>query len=68
MYFHEYEGKIIAENEGLEFMRSVEFDNSGPIYYINATIGDDDSIIPKYYFRVKNNSKKDYEYIPTKER
>ncbi len=62
LYFNDYEGKLIAENEGLEFMRAVEFENSGPIYYINADVLDPDNVIPKYYFRVKNNSKKDYEY------
>ena len=55
LYFNEYEGKLVAENEGLEFLRGVEFENSGAIYYVDASVGDDDSIIPKYYFRVKNN-------------
>lgn len=63
LYFNEYEGRIIAENQGLEFMRSVQFENSGPIYYVNATVEDTDDIIPKYYFRVKNDSNKDFEYI-----
>lgn len=62
LYFKEYEGKIIAENDGLAFMRAVEFENSGPIYYINADVLDPDNVIPKYYFRVKNSSDKDYEY------
>ncbi len=62
LYFQDYEGKVIAQDEGLEFMRSVEFENSGPIYYVNASVDDDDKVIPKYYFRVKNSAKKDYEY------
>ena len=62
LYFHDYEGKVIAENEGFEFMRSVEFENSGPIYYVNASVDDTDSVIPKYYFRIKNNANKNYEY------
>ena len=63
LYFNEYEGKLIGEDSKLEFMRNVEFENSGPIYYVNASIEDTDDVIPKYYFRVKNSSKKDYEYV-----
>ena len=48
LYFHEYEGKLIAQNEDLAFMRGVEFVNSGPIDYVNAKTEDDDSIIPIY--------------------
>ena len=62
LYFHEYEGKLLAENEGLEFMRGVEFENSGPIYYVDAKVEDTDDVIPKYYFRVKNNAEKDFQY------
>ena len=36
LYFHNYEGRLIAENESFAFMRGVEFVNSGPIDYVNA--------------------------------
>ena len=62
LYFNEYEGKVISETEGLEFLHGVEFENSGPIYYVNASVDDTDSVIPKYYFRVKNNAAKDFDY------
>ena len=62
LYFNEYEGRVVASTEGLEFYRGVEFVNSGPINYVNAKVDDDDSIIPKYYFRVKNNAEKDFSY------
>ena len=62
LYFHEYEGKLIAEDASLEFIRNVQFENSGPIYYVNASVDDSDSVIPKYYFKVKNSSTKDFNY------
>lgn len=62
IYFGEYEKKLIAENKGLEFIRNVEFINSGSIDYVNATTEDEQDIIPVYHFRVKNNSNKDFEY------
>lgn len=49
LYFHEYEGDVLAKNVRLELI------NSGKVDYINATIRDTDDIIPIYYFRVKNN-------------
>ncbi len=63
IYFGEYENKLIAENKGLEFIRGVEFINSGPIDYVNASILDTDEIIPTYHFRVKNNANKDFDYV-----
>ena len=62
LYFNEYEDRIVAQNKGLEFMRGVKFENSGPIYYVNASTSDTDDVIPKYYFRVENNTNKDYDY------
>ena len=62
LYFHDYEGRIIALNPKMEFIRGVELINTGNIDYINAKKDDADSIIPVYYFSVKNNSNKDYEY------
>ena len=62
LYFHEYEGKLIKENSEYAFMRGVEFVNSGPIDYINAKTYDDDSLIPTYYFRIKNNANEDFKY------
>ncbi len=62
LYFHNYEGRIIAENKEFAFMRGVEFVNSGSIDYVNAKATDDDSVIPTYYFRVKNNYNEDFEY------
>ena len=62
LYFHNYEGRLIAENESFAFMRGVEFVNSGPIDYVNAKSTDDESMIPTYYFRVKNNSDQDFKY------
>ena len=63
IYFHEYEGKLLAQNEDLQFATGVELINSGSTTYLNATNTDDDSIIPTYYFRVKNNMDKDYNYV-----
>ena len=62
IYFGEYENKIIAENKGLEFIRGVELINSGSINYVNATVLDTEEVIPTYYFRVKNNADKDFNY------
>ena len=63
LYFHEYEGKIIADNPNMEFIRGVELVNTGNIDYVNATPEDNDSIIPIYYFSVKSKSEKDFDYI-----
>ena len=63
IYFHEYEAKLLSQNGAFDFIRGVELVNSGGIDYINATVDDDDNIIPIYYFRVKNNSDKDYKYV-----
>ena len=62
LYFHEYEGRLINENDEFAFMRGVEFVNSGPIDYVNAKTTDDDSVIPTYYFRIKNNSENNFDY------
>lgn len=64
-YFHDYEGRLIAENSSMEFIRGVEFVNTGGINYINANPDDDDSIIPVYYFSVKNKVDKEFEYVIT---
>ena len=50
LYFHEYEGDVLAKNIRLELV------NNGNIDYINAKVDDTDDIIPIYYFRVKNNA------------
>ena len=63
LYFNDYEEKLLSQNEQTEFVRGVELLNSGEINYINATNTDDDSIIPTYYFRVKNSTNKNYSYI-----
>lgn len=63
LYFHEYEEKLIAQNNDSDFTRGVELINSGSITYLNATNTDDDMIVPTYYFRVKNNSSMDHEYV-----
>lgn len=49
LYFHAYEGDVLVKNIRLEVM------NTGKINYIDATPEDDASIIPIYYFRVKNH-------------
>ena len=63
IYFHEYEEKLLTKNSEYDFIRGVEFINSGSTTYLNATTTDDDGIIPTYYFRVKNNMDKDFNYI-----
>ena len=63
LYFHEYEGKLIEANPAMQFIKQVELVNSKGIDYINASALDDDSIIPTYYFSVKNHSNKDYNYV-----
>lgn len=63
LYFHEYEGKLLAQNTEYDFTRGVELVNSGSTTYLNATNEDDDAIIPTYYFRVKNNMDKDFNYV-----
>lgn len=63
LYFTEYEKKLIAQNMDSDFSRAVELINSGQITYLNATNTDDDMIVPTYYFRVKNNSDKDHNYV-----
>ncbi len=63
LYFNEYEGHLLSQNENTVFLRGVELVNSGSIDYINALPGDSPSIIPTYYFRVKNNSNKNYDYV-----
>lgn len=52
------EGKGIRLNEKTAIM----FLNNGGTNYINATTDDPDSIIPVYYFRVKNNTQEKYGY------
>lgn len=63
LYFNNYERKLLSQNESAEFSRGVELVNSGEINYLDATNKDDDSIVPIYYFRVKNNTNKDYDYV-----
>lgn len=63
LYFNNYEGKLLSQNENTSFIRGVELINSGEINYLNATNTDDDSIIPTYYFRVKNNTHQKYSYV-----
>ncbi len=63
LYFHEYESKLIDASPAMKFIKGVELINSGNINYINANTSDDDSIIPTYYFTVKNHSDKDYNYV-----
>lgn len=62
LYFHDYEGKLIAENCKTEFSRAVEIVNTGNANYSNASKDDADGMIPAYYFSVKNNSKDDFNY------
>ena len=47
----------------MKFLKGVELINSGSINYVSANTGDDESIIPTYYFTVKNHSDKDYNYV-----
>lgn len=49
LYFHEAEGEIVKANVRLELI------NSGRVNYIDAVPEDNESDIPTYYFRVKNN-------------
>ena len=63
LYFHDYEGKLIAENPKMEFVRGVELVNTGNIDYVNAKPIDNDSLVPTYYFSVKSHSNKDYDYV-----
>ena len=62
IYFDNKEKEMLSKDKELEFIRGVELINSGSIEYINAKIGDSDEVIPKYYFRIKNNMDKDYQY------
>ena len=62
LYFHEYEDKLFAENCTPEFSHDVTLVNTGNINYYDATTEDSDSIVPVYYFSVKNASDKDYKY------
>lgn len=63
LYFKDYEAKLLLQDSSMEFVNGIELTNSGSVNYINATNEDDDSIIPSYYFRVKNKSNKKYDYI-----
>ena len=63
LFFHEYENVLVKENSNMQFASGVELINTGNINYINATNTDSDSVIPVYYFSVKNKSNKDYNYI-----
>lgn len=65
LYFHEYENKLIAENCKPEFNQEVELVNTGNISYIDAKKEDSDSVVPVYYFSVKSNSNRDYNYVIT---
>ncbi len=62
LYFKDYEKRIIAENPENIFIRGVELINTGGIDYVNAKVEDEDSIIPTYYFSVKNNIDEDFKY------
>lgn len=63
IYFHDYEQKLLDASPAMKFVKGVELINSGNINYINANALDDESIIPTYYFSVKNHSDKDYNYV-----
>ncbi len=63
VYFHEYERTLIDASPAMKFIKGVELINSGNINYINAKSYDDDSVIPVYYFSVRNHSDKDYNYV-----
>ena len=56
LYFHEFEGDILATNVRIELI------NSGHVDYINAIVHDDERNIPTYYFRVKNSVEKPVYY------
>jgi hypothetical protein len=62
LYFHDYEGKLVDENCRADFSRAVTLTNTGNINYYDAATDDSDSIVPVYYFSVKNTSDKDYNY------
>ena len=49
LYFRGYEKEFLAKNVRLEII------NNGKTTYFNAIPNDDDSVIPVYYFRVRNN-------------
>lgn len=63
LYFHEYEERIISQNSVLEFIRDVELVNTGGVNYVNANVEDNESMVPTYYFSVRNKSNKDYNYV-----
>lgn len=63
LYFYEYEKNLIDASPAMKFLKGVELINSGNINYINANANDDDSIVPTYYFTVKNHSDKNYQYV-----
>ncbi len=63
IYFHDYEEELIAASPAMRFIKGVELINSGNVNYVNANVEDDDSIVPTYYFTVKNHSDKDYNYV-----
>ena len=56
LYFHNYEGEVLSKNVRLELI------NNGKTNYINAMPNDDESVIPIYYFRIKNNVNKSAKY------
>lgn len=63
IYFREYESKLIDASPAMKFIKGVELINSGSINYVNANANDDESVVPTYYFTVKNHSDKDYNYV-----
>ena len=56
LYFDEREGKGLSDNLRLQLL------NNGPVTYIDAIPNDEESNIPIYYFRVKNNISTPVEY------
>lgn len=63
LYFQDYETTLVNASSAMKFIKGVELINSGNINYVNANVTDDDSVIPTYYFSVKNHSDKDYNYV-----
>lgn len=62
LYFHDYEIRLMNENCKTDFANSVKIINTGKINYVNASVEDSDSIVPVYYFSIKNSSKEDFNY------
>lgn len=63
LYFVDCETKVLAQNKKFDFVRGVELVNGGSTTYLDATNNDNEENIPVYYFRVKNSTDSDFNYV-----